>query len=61
MEGDWFSVEHDCPGVDVLGAYAFGQSSGKYVTSELSIYSVQIVGIALPIRAAKVRGRLPLE
>jgi hypothetical protein len=31
-EGDWFSVEHDCPGAGVLGAYAFGQSSGKYVT-----------------------------
>jgi hypothetical protein len=30
--GFWYSVEHDCPGAGALGAYTFGQSSGKYVT-----------------------------
>jgi hypothetical protein len=61
-EVDWFSVEHGCPGAGVLGAYAFGQSSGKYVTWR--VFRAQYLFCTDSrhrAAAAKVRGRLPPE
>jgi hypothetical protein len=53
-EGVWFSVEHDCPGAGVLGAYAFGRSSGKYVT--WGVFRAQYLFCRHRAAAAKVRG-----
>jgi hypothetical protein len=59
-EGDWFSVEHDCPGAGVLGAYAFSQSSGKY--DLWRVFRAQYLFCTYSRhRAARVRGRLPPE